>query len=75
VSRSRNLLPSGRRGRQRTGDNPGFRALHVRLPELDASLIVLSNQAETDVEAVALTLLEHFPEVFEPGAPATEVSR
>lgn len=58
----------GQRLRYHPGDNPGFRAMQARLPELDVSLIILSNQEETDVEAVALELLGRFPEVLEPAA-------
>ena len=54
----------GRRSRLHTGDNPGFNTLQVRVPELDASIVVLSNQDETDTEAVGLHLLAHLPEVF-----------
>jgi CubicO group peptidase (beta-lactamase class C family) len=54
----------GHRMRYHSGDNPGFRTIQARLPDLDVSLVVLSNQDETDVEAVAFTLVEHFPELF-----------
>jgi CubicO group peptidase (beta-lactamase class C family) len=64
----------GHRLRYHNGDNPGFRSLQVRLPELDVSMIALSNQDETSVEAVAFTLVERFPEVFAPEAFATGAS-
>lgn len=50
----------GHRVRYHTGDNPGFRSLQVRCPDLDASVVVLSNQEETDVEQTSERVLTHF---------------
>ena len=49
----------GHRVRYHPGDNPGFRALHVRLPDLDCSVVMLSNQDETDIEAIGQRLFTH----------------
>lgn len=41
----------GHRVRYHSGDNPGFRTFQARVPDLDYSVVVLSNQDETDIEA------------------------
>ncbi|WP_051451308.1 serine hydrolase domain-containing protein [Actinospica robiniae] len=43
--------------RYHPGDNPGFRALQVRVPDLDFSVVILSNQDETDIDAAGQRLI------------------
>ena len=50
---------AGHPARLHPGDNPGFNVIHVRVPEIDLTIIVLSNQIEADPEAVATELLAH----------------
>lgn len=45
--------------RYHSGDNPGFRTLQARLPDIDVSVVILSNQDETDIEAAALRVFTH----------------
>lgn len=47
----------GRPVRFHDGDNPGYRAMVLRLPQDDATVVVLSNVDETDTAAAAATLV------------------
>lgn len=47
----------GRRIVYHTGDNPGFKTLNARLPDDDLTIVVLSNDEATDMDAVASRLL------------------
>jgi CubicO group peptidase (beta-lactamase class C family) len=49
----------GHRVRYHTGDNPGFRTFQLRCPDLDLSVVILSNQEETEIEQVGLRILTH----------------
>ena len=49
----------GHRVRFHPGDNPGFHTFQIRLPELDFSIVILSNDGDTDIEDVGLKLLTH----------------
>jgi Beta-lactamase len=48
---------AGQPARYHTGDNPGFRAINAWLTDLDAYVIVLSNQESTDPHQCATELL------------------
>ena len=54
----------GHRVRYHTGDNPGFRSIQVRVPDLDVSVVILSNRAETDIPQVGQAILTHCAEIF-----------
>lgn len=47
----------GHAARYHPGDNPGFRTLQVRVPDLDFSVVILSNQDETDIETAGQRLI------------------
>jgi CubicO group peptidase (beta-lactamase class C family) len=44
------------RVRFHTGDNPGFRAINVQLPDLNAIIVLLSNEERIDVNSIGLYL-------------------
>lgn len=47
----------GRTMRYHTGEIPGYRSLHMRLADLDATVALLSNRDEADLEAIGQGLL------------------
>ncbi|MFR9673516.1 serine hydrolase domain-containing protein [Streptomyces sp. TR02-1] len=48
---------AGHPARFHTGDNPGYRSFLGRLPELDATVVVLSNEETADVNRLAASLV------------------
>ena len=54
----------GHRVRYHTGDNPGFRTFQLRVPDLDVSVVILSNRDETDISQVSAVILTHFADIF-----------
>ena len=48
--------------RYHSGDNPGFRTFQLRVPEPDVSVVILSNQDETDIPQVGAAIVTHVAE-------------
>jgi CubicO group peptidase (beta-lactamase class C family) len=55
----------GHRVRYHSGDNPGFRTFQLRVPDLDVSIVILSNRDETDLPQVGAAILTHVADIIQ----------